>query len=98
MAKIKIDPEILRSSSTAINTKINELEGYNGKLKNIIEEIHTTWSGKASEKYYSLMLDYQKKAQTMVSVLLAFKKYSDSAVNKFETLDKESANKIRNSF
>lgn len=98
MPRIKIDPEILRASSSKIASQISELNAYNGKLNGLLEDIHTKWQGDASNKYYNLMLNYSKKAKHMESVLAAFKKYSDTAVNKFESLDQECANRIRNSF
>ena len=87
MPRIKIDPEVLRAASNKIASQITELNTYNGKLTSLLEDIHTKWTGDASNKYYNLMLSYGKKAKHMESVLSAFKKYSDTAVNKFETLD-----------
>lgn len=98
MARIKIDPEILRASSSKIASLTSELNGYNSKLNSLLEDIHTKWRGNASNKYYNLMLTYKQKATHMENVLAAFKKYSDTAVNKFESLDQECANRIRNSF
>ena len=98
MARITIDPDILRSASKKISTQIGELNSYNTKLNGLLEEIHTKWKGEASNSYYDLMLSYKAKATTMESVLTKFKNYADKAVDKFETLDQESAKKIRNSF
>lgn len=98
MARIKIDPEILRSASSKIASQTTELNTYNSKLGNLLEEIHTKWKGNSSNKYYNLMLTYKQKAMHMEKILAAFKKYSDTAVNKFETLDQECASRIRNSF
>ncbi len=98
MARIKIDPEILRSASSKIANQSEALTGFNTKLNGLLEEIHTTWTGPSSNQYYNLMLSYKKRADHMVNILHAFKKYSDTAVNKFESLDKECANRIRGSF
>lgn len=98
MPKIKINPEHLRASSSKIQAKITELNGYNSKLATLLQEINSTWKGKASNQYYNSMLNYQKKAVHMESVLTAFKKYADTAVNTFEALDQECANKINGSF
>ena len=98
MAIIKIDPEILRQASSKIANQTSELNGYNGKLNNLIEDIHGKWKGDASNKYYNLMLSYRQKAVQMEAVLQAFKKYADTAVNTFESLDAQAASKIRNSF
>ena len=98
MSKIKINPEVLQSASQKIQAQMTELNAYNGKLAGLLDEIHTGWVGKASNQYYEVMKFYQKKAVYMESVLASFKKYADTAVNKFETLDQECANKINNSF
>ena len=55
MPRIKIDPEILRASSSKIASQISELNAYNGKLNGLLEDIHTKWQGDASNKYYNLM-------------------------------------------
>ena len=98
MARIKIDPEILRSASKKMTAQISELEAYNQKLGTLLEDIHVKWKGNASNKYYNLMLSYKKKAEHMVNVLRAFKKYADTSVNHFESLDQECARSIRRSF
>lgn len=98
MAKIKIDPEVLKTSSSKIQTQITELHGFNDKLSGLLEEINSQWNGKFTNQYYNLMQNYKKKAVHMESVLAAFKKYADTAVSKFEALDQECANKINGSF
>ena len=98
MPVIKIDPEILSSASKQIATQITELNGFNGRLNALIDEIHDKWKGDASNKYYNLMLSYKQKAVQMESILAKFKQYADTTVNKFQTLDQECASYIRNSF
>ena len=98
MPKIKINEEILLGAGKKVQTQISELNAYNGKLSGLLNEIHTGWAGKSSNQYYDLMMEYHKKAVHMETLLAAFKKYSDTAVSKFQTLDQECANKINNSF
>lgn len=98
MPVIKIDPEILADSSKKIGAQITELNGFNIKLNALIEEIHEQWKGNASNKYYNLMLTYKQRATQMENILATFKKYADTTVNKFQTLDQECASRIRNSF
>lgn len=98
MPKIKINEEILLSASKKVQNQISELNAYNGKLAGLLNEIHTGWIGKASNQYFDLMSTYHKKAVHMETLLAAFKKYADTAVTKFQTLDQDCANKINNSF
>ena len=98
MPKIKINEEILLGAGKKVQTQISELNAYNTKLSGLLNEIHNGWVGKASNQYYDLMSQYHKKAVHMETLLAAFKKYSDTAVTKFQTLDQECANKINNSF
>jgi WXG100 family type VII secretion target len=98
MAKIKINEEALERSSQALQAKINELTNLNSRLDSLIGRIGDSWDGEASQRYISMMLSYSKKAKSMIDVLNEYKKYVDSAVSDFQTRDKDSASRIRNSF
>ena len=98
MAKIKIDIDALVSNRSALVSQIQELAGYNRTLGTLIEEIKNNWEGGTSEDYYSMMRGYYNQAAKMMDVLQEFKKYADTTINKFETLDNQSASRIRNSF
>lgn len=98
MAKIKVDTDRLRSNSQALQAKIQELETLNRKLSQLNIRIGDSWEGDASQAYRSLMQRYGRQAEEMVSVLTEFKSYVDSATEKFESLDKSSASKLRGSF
>lgn len=98
MPKININEEILLTASKKVENQISELHADNEKLAGLLNEIHDQWVGKDSNTYYELMMSYHKKAVHMETLLAAFKKYSDTAVAKFQTLDQECANKINNSF
>lgn len=98
MAKIKINEEALRANSIALSKKIEELQNLNSRLESLIAAIGDSWDGKASEAYVAQMLGYATKAKEMTAVLTEYKKYVDSAVNKFSAVDAKSASRIRNSF
>ena len=70
MPRIKIDPEVLRAASSKIASQITELNSYNAKLNTLLEDIHTKWTGDASNKYYNLMLNYRKITFTIIFMLI----------------------------
>lgn len=98
MAKIKIDIEALQSNVASLEAKIAELQSLNARLEALIARIQTTWEGKSSEIYISKILVLANKAKKMVEVLLEYKKYVESAISKFLSVDRDAANKIKNSF
>lgn len=98
MAKIRVDVESLRGNSAQLNARITELQNLNARLENLINRIETSWEGQSSVTYISIMRGYANKASKMVIVLTEYKKYVDGAIEKFSSVDKSSANKIRNSF
>lgn len=51
MAKIKVNAEMLRSNSNALNSKIQELTQMNQTLDSLIMRIGDSWDGDASNAY-----------------------------------------------
>lgn len=98
MAKIKVDIEALTSNSSALNSRIAELQNLNSRLEDLINRIDSSWEGQASLTYISTMRNHASKAKKMVDVLTEYKKYVDSAISKFSNVDKNAAAKIRGSF
>ncbi len=98
MAKIKIDIDALKSNAASIEGKIAELQDLNTRLENLIARIQGSWEGQASIVYIAKMTAQATKAKKMVEVLNEYKKYVDSAVTKFSTIDRNAANRIKNSF
>lgn len=98
MANIKIDENMLRSNSSALQGKIQELSEMNQNLNALIARIGDSWDGAASDAYVNMMTNYAKQASEMVAVLNEFKSYVDAAVTKFENMDKSAASKLRGSF
>lgn len=95
---ITIDQIILRNSSKAIESKIQELTELNNSLDTLLARIGDSWDGSASEAYLNMMRNYAKKAKDMIAVLREFKNYIDSAVTKMEDTDKSCAACIRGAF
>ena len=98
MAKIRIDIEALRTNKTVLESQIEELTNYNTELAALIEEIKSGWDGTPAEDYYRMMHGYYNQAVKMIEALQEFKKYAENTVNQFETLDAQSASRIRGSF
>ena len=98
MAKIKVDESMLRKNSQEIAAKIQELGELNERLKTLIIRIQDSWDGNASTAYINMMNNYAGQAAEMVSVLKEFKSYVDTAVTKFESMDKSAASRLRGSF
>ncbi len=98
MALIEINESALQTCSENLNNKITELQEMNLRLENITNRIEASWEGQSSRAYISIMRNYSIKSNDIIKVLTEYKGYVDSAINKFTTLDNNSASRIRNSF
>lgn len=98
MAKIKIDIDALKSSSSSLASRIGELEALNKRLETLLVNVASSWEGQASLAYVAKMREYHDKAKDMVRVLTEYKKYVDKAVELFNEKDRNAANRINNSF
>ena len=98
MAKIKIDIDALKSNASSLEGRITELQNLNTRLENLIARIQASWEGQASIIYIAKITAQAAKAKKMVDVLMEYKKYVESAISKFSTVDNNSANRIKSSF
>ena len=98
MAKIKIDIDALKSNASSLEGRIAELQALNTRLEGLIARIQASWEGQASIIYIAKITAQATKAKKMVEVLQEYKKYVESAFNKFSSIDSNSANRIKNSF
>ena len=98
MDKIKIDIDALKSNASSLEARITELQNLNVRLENLIARIQASGGGEGSIIYMSKISAQAAKAKKMVDVLVEYKKYVESAVMKFSTVDNNSANRIKNSF
>lgn len=98
MSKISINTDGLKQSSQSISKRQEELQALNSRLESVINAIANSWDGTASEAYIRMMQKYLKQGREMEKVLREFQKYADTALTKFDSKDKQSANKINSSF
>lgn len=87
MAKIDIDIETIRSSSTTLEAKVNELKVLRFDLYKLISQIDDTWDGPASRSYINRLNDYLKKIDVMLTVLPYYAEYLKNTANDMERLD-----------
>ncbi|MBQ1342092.1 MAG: WXG100 family type VII secretion target [Erysipelotrichaceae bacterium] len=98
MARIRINYDNLEQNTSSLKNSIESYEELNTRLNNLIEQIRSTWSGKAADSYVEMMRGYQRQARSMIDVLESFMKYANKADNDFAAIDAQCAQKIRNSF
>ena len=98
MARIKIDIDALKSNASALEGRIAELQNLNSRLESLIAQIQASWEGQASIVYIAKLTAQAAKSKKMVEVLMEYKKYVETAISKFSSVDTNAANKIKNSF
>ena len=94
MARIKFNFDGLNGDKREISARISDLKGMNDRLNRLIENIGTTWKGRAARRYLEKMRSYKTQSENMITVLTEFEKYIDKAESVFEQKDREWANKI----
>lgn len=98
MAKIRMDIEALTANAAQIDARITELQALNSRLESLISRIEASWDGVSSIAYIAIMRGHAEKAKKMIAVLTEYKKYVETAIEKFRSIDNGSASRIRNSF
>lgn len=98
MAKIRIDIDALKRSSSELSGKIAELNELNSRYEALINEISSTWEGDSSAAYTAKMREYRDKAVKTASLLTEYKRYVDKAIETFNDVDRRSASRINGSF
>lgn len=98
MAKIKVDVDALQRNASALEARISELQALNTRLEQLMARMQASWEGQSSALYLAKLSAQAQKARKMVDVLEEYKKYVETAVEKFSGADRDYAGKIRNSF
>lgn len=98
MATVKVEISELRKNESAIQQQIRELSSLNARLESLLTRMESSWDGEASEAYMRLLRRYAQQTAKMVTVLEEYKGYVKNTADTFESMDKNSANRIRGSF
>lgn len=98
MAHIKLDFDALMQQASTLGGLGQNYETLNQRMHTLTEQISSGWEGEASRAYVEMMQKYTKQAEKMTGIIGAFRGYASKATNDFETLDRECAASIRNSF
>ena len=98
MSVISINADGLKKNINNLAGEITELQHLNQKLESIVTEIGEQWKGMSSQAYLNMMHQYIKRGKQMESVLQEYMKYAGQVVERFETIDRDSANKLYHSF
>jgi WXG100 family type VII secretion target len=98
MAKIRIDYDGLAQQSSALKSYATTYESLCTRMKNMSEQIATTWDGAAADAFAQLMEQYRQQGTAITEIIQTIQGYADTTSSSFQTVDQESANLIRNSF
>ena len=98
MGRIRIDPDSLRAYVAALNSRISEFESLGGRLDSLNGSINSSWTGAAQVSYASMMENYMQQIRQLEAILSQFRGYAQDSADRFENLDLECAQRIRNSF
>jgi WXG100 family type VII secretion target len=98
MAQIRIDYDGLAQQSSALKNYATTYESLCTRMKNMSDQIGTTWDGEAANAFVQLMEQYRQQGSVVTEIIQTIQGYADKASSSFQTVDQESANLIRNSF
>ena len=98
MSRITLDLDALQSSSASIASYIGELNNLCLRLNTQTANMTASWQGDSSKAFLAMMTNYASRAQNTSQVLDAFKRYVDTAVERFSEIDNSGAARIRGSF
>lgn len=98
MSVISINTGGLTQNAGDLSRQLSELRQMNKRLETMIATIESSWGGAASQAYVGMMRRYMSRGKQMEQVLQEFIRYANQAVERFRTIDRDSANKIYRSF
>ena len=98
MSRITLNLDALQSSSANMANYVEELSKLCLRLNTQTDKMTASWQGESSKAFVALMTDYALRAQKTSQVLDAYKRYVDTAVQRFSEIDSSGAARIRGSF
>lgn len=98
MARIKIDYDGLAQQSAALKNYASTYESLCTRMKNMSEQVSSTWEGAAATSFSNLMQQYLQQGSAITEIIQTIQGYADTTSNSFQSVDQECANLIRNSF
>lgn len=98
MARIKIDYDGLAQQSAALKNHAAAYESLCSRMKNMSDQISSTWEGGAADAFAQLMEQYRQQGKAITEIIQTIQGYADTTSNSFQSVDQECANLIRNSF
>ena len=98
MARIRIDYDGLAQQSASLKNHASTYENLCIRMKNMSDQISSSWEGEAAAAFAQLMEQYRQKGKVITEIIQTIQGYADSTSNSFQTVDQECANLIRNSF
>ncbi|MGN1141072.1 MAG: WXG100 family type VII secretion target [Oliverpabstia sp.] len=98
MAHIKIDYDGLAQQSAALKNYAATYESLCSRMKNMSDQISSTWEGAASDAFAQIMEQYRQQGKAITEIIQTIQGYADMTSNSFQSVDRECANLIRNSF
>ncbi len=98
MAHIKIDYDGLSQQAAALKNYQSTYENLCTRMRNMSDQISSTWEGSAATAFAQLMQQYQQQGAHISEIIGTIQGYADTTSNSFQSVDQECANLIRNSF
>ena len=98
MARIRIDYDGLAQQSAALKNYASTYESLCTRMKNMSDQISSSWDGEAAEAFAQLMEQYLQQGKVITEIIHTIQGYADSTSSSFQFVDQECANLIRNSF
>lgn len=98
MSRIKIDYDGLAQQSAALKNYASTYESLCTRMKNMSDQISSTWEGEAANAYTEMMQKYLQQGAVIKEVIQLIQGYADTTSNQFQSTDQECAALIRNSF
>lgn len=98
MAHIKIDYDGLSRQSAALKNHAATYETLCTRMKNMSEQVASSWEGDSAKEFSQLMNQYQQQGRAIMEIIQKIQGYADTTSNSFQSIDQECAHLIRNSF
>lgn len=98
MSRINIDYDGLSQQASALKNHMDAYESLCTRMRNMTEQVSSTWEGSAATAFTGLMQQYLQQGASITEIIGLMKGYADTTSSSFQNVDQECANLIRSSF
>ena len=91
MASIQVNSAGMRDKAASFRNIAESIRGYSEEMKRIVDGLHTTWEGTASEETRGVYTQFQQSFDEKYNTILAYAKFIENAADAYDQTENANA-------